>query len=300
MKIGLTGGTGFLGQMILRMYGKDIRFVVPTSGVSRRELIEGEGIEYIQSDYSIVSFVKCFSGCDAVIHAGAKIPKAVTDPRDASAYLPNVISGVNVFEACRRLGIRSVVNISSGAVYDHRDHHDASEADQIVQSNNAYGSSKRCVEEFAGYYNRQNMGIKSLRLGKMLGVTDNNKAFWLFMNACARKEKIPIYGEGNSGYDYIYVKDAAAAAIYFLGRDVPGGIVNISYGACIQNKEFIPMLCDVFQNDKGYYFTGKNEPGDDFYMSNALAKELGWQPEYSMREALIDIHSEWEDKYDHR
>ena len=298
MRIGLTGGTGFLGQTICRSYREENCFVVTTSKKpDDSEKAPGGAVEYVGSDYSVDSYVRAFDGCDAVIHAGARIPQPTDRPGDATAFLASVESAANLFEACRRLGIRNVVNISSGAVYDHRANPGACETDRIVRSNNAYGTAKRCIEELASFYRAEGLSVKSLRMGKMLGLTSNNKAFWFFLNACSRNETIPIFGEGISGYDYVYVKDAAAAAMYFLVKEIPEGIVNISYGECVKNRDFIPMICEVFENAGGCRLTGGRESCDDFYMSNALARELGWKPSYTLHEALNDIKKDW-DLYD--
>ena len=37
MKIGLTGGTGFIGQYLIALYGSTYEFVVPTSKKDTKE-----------------------------------------------------------------------------------------------------------------------------------------------------------------------------------------------------------------------------------------------------------------------
>lgn len=72
MKIGVTGGTGFIGQYLLKEYSGENEFVVITSRGSCEDLYINSNIEYITGNYNQDEFEKCFIDCDAVVHLGAK------------------------------------------------------------------------------------------------------------------------------------------------------------------------------------------------------------------------------------
>lgn len=60
MKIGVSGGTGFIGQYLLREYGEQYKFKVITSRNNYSELYKNENIEYIKDDYTEEGFKRVF------------------------------------------------------------------------------------------------------------------------------------------------------------------------------------------------------------------------------------------------
>ena len=70
--MGPTASTaGFIGQYLIRDYGKDYEFVVPVRDKSRL-LKEETGAGIVESDYTVDSLKRILQGCDAVIHLAAK------------------------------------------------------------------------------------------------------------------------------------------------------------------------------------------------------------------------------------
>ena len=113
MRIGVTGGTGFIGQYLIRDYGEKYEFIVP---VRKKYNVKDNG-SYIQSDYSVESLKKIFEGCDVVIHLAAKgMPKTQAQLR-MSDYIENIVCANCVLEACKDLGIAKVICISSKAIW---------------------------------------------------------------------------------------------------------------------------------------------------------------------------------------
>ena len=70
MRIGVTGGTGFIGQYLIRDYGDKYDFIVPIRNKSRA-IQEGTGAKFIESDYTVDGLKRVLEGCDAVIHLAA-------------------------------------------------------------------------------------------------------------------------------------------------------------------------------------------------------------------------------------
>ncbi len=116
MRIGVTGGTGFIGQYLIRDYGDKHDFIVPIRYKSRA-IQEGTGAKFIESDYTVDGLKRALEGCDAVIHLAARGMPKNRDPLKMEDYLPNVIASANVFEACKEIGIDNVVSASSKSVW---------------------------------------------------------------------------------------------------------------------------------------------------------------------------------------
>lgn len=107
MRVGVTGGAGFIGQYLIRDYGKDYDFVVPVRDKSRL-LKEETGAGIVESDYTVDSLKRILQGCDAVIHLAAKgMPKSRI-PLKIEDYMPNVMASASILRRVRKSGLRTL------------------------------------------------------------------------------------------------------------------------------------------------------------------------------------------------
>lgn len=253
MLIAITGGTGFLGQTIIKMYGKEYDFVV----LSRKKAFESlqNNEKYITVNYENKDELKkALFDCDAVIHLGASVMHDMDSDVCLPKYIHNLTFSDNLFGVCRELGIKNIVNASSAAVYGMNVNKAYTEED-LCFPNSCYGLIKHAVEDLAYLYNQNyGMKIKSLRYGKILGYWDmtSPKSFWgILLNNCINKEPIPVWGSGKTGRDVLYVKDASYATISAILRSECKGVFNIGSGRVSSNAEIAKKYCDVFGNTAG-------------------------------------------------
>lgn len=291
MKVGITGGTGFIGQYFIKEFNGINQFVVITSRDSTDGLFQGENIKYTKTHYTKEGFKEAFEGCDAVVHLGAKRSNKEAESHIES-YFDNVKVSEELFEACSELGIENVVNISSTAVYDTTTIYPFSEYN-AVNPLSYYGTAKLMVENLAHLYNqRKDMHIKSLRIAQVMGVGERGGYMLsIFLNRCIDKEALNVYGEGKSGREYIYVKDVARAINCALNARDKKGVYNIGTGKLTTNLELAKAFCDVFENPAGYkLLLDKKEPLDFYLMEVSRAKEeLNFETEYSLYDSLRDM-----------
>ena len=161
MRVGVTGGTGFIGQYLIRDCGSDYEFVVPIRNKSRIKQRETSA-RFIESDYTVDSLKRVLQDCDAVIHLASKGMPKNRAPLKMEDYLPNIMAGANVFEACREIGITNVISTSSRAVLGEQIQTDLLMENEAPRPGDEYGVSKLCCETLAGFYNdRDGRKIKS-------------------------------------------------------------------------------------------------------------------------------------------
>ncbi len=115
MKIFLTGGTGFVGGHVARVYaeaGADLRLL--TRATSRLAAIEGLRADVVVGDLMRPESLRsAISGCDAVVHVAADYRLWVKDP--AAMYAANVDGTRELLRIAREEGVRRVVYTSSVA-----------------------------------------------------------------------------------------------------------------------------------------------------------------------------------------
>lgn len=123
MEILITGGAGFLGAWIARrLVSKEHKIRIFDRSDDRRlvDAIVGEasrGVEFRTGDVTNTADVYAAAeGCDSIAHLAALLtPACQADPiRGANV---NVNGTLNVFEAARNLGLKSVVYASSAGVF---------------------------------------------------------------------------------------------------------------------------------------------------------------------------------------
>lgn len=294
MIIGLTGGTGFIGQSIVKYADESYTFKI----IARNEkdtLIQKENVSYYFNKKYTREFIRdSFEDCDCVVHLGA----GRSNPeRELSFlnYFPNIEFSENLFTVCNEIGIRNIVNISSTAVYDNTMCTPYKESDANAPLSN-YGVSKLCVENMAHIYNkRKNMYIKSLRLGQLIGLGEHQGIVKVFFDQSIKGEKLMVVGQGKAGKEYIYIKDVVNAILLAAEKREQTGIYNIGTGVLTSNKELAETFCNIFGNSGSYELVqDKPEIITDTRMDVSKAeKELGFHARYSIKEALDDMKKEY-------
>jgi nucleoside-diphosphate-sugar epimerase len=112
MKIAITGGTGFVGQhLVRRLAAEGHELVLLARGVNRREakIFAGPHIHFVVTDLSDETILeRAFAECDAVAHC-AGINREI----DGQTYQRVHVEGTrHVVNAARRAGVRKLILMS--------------------------------------------------------------------------------------------------------------------------------------------------------------------------------------------
>ncbi len=291
MKIGVTGGTGFIGQYLLKEYSIENEFVVITSRECCENLYINSNIKYITGNYNQEEFEKDFADCDAVVHLGARRSSKESEESILN-YLENLRVSEELFKACLKLQIKNVVNISSTAVYDTTLPIPFNEKMAVAPLSN-YGAMKHTIESVAHLFNRKyDMHIKSLRLAQVMGVGERGGYMLaIFQQRCLNQELLNVYGKGIAGREYVYVKDVASAIMCAINSNTEKEIFNIGSGVLTSNLELAQAFCEVFENKAGYQcLEEKKEVIEHYLMDGEEAeKELGFKSRFNLKESLQDM-----------
>jgi nucleoside-diphosphate-sugar epimerase len=212
MKVLVTGGSGFLAAWIMRrLLARDVgvrSFDMRCDPRLLRELAPqraGE-VEWVTGDISVASDVKrALQDCDGVVHlAGVLTPNCASDPVRGAQI--NLIGTLNVFDAAREAGLRSVLYASSAGVFGP---HDGARPHPETH----YGAFKLACEGSArAYWN--DCGIASIGFRPLVVYgagreTGSSAGPSLACRAAARGEAYTIPFTGSTGL--VFADDVAAA-----------------------------------------------------------------------------------------
>ncbi len=254
----------------------------------------------------------------AVMHfaAFAYVGESVTDP--AKYYLNNVYGSLCLLEAMRTHGCRNIVFSSSCAVYGYpetlplRENHPRNPI-------NPYGRTKLSIEyalqDFGQAYGINAFSLRYFNAAGAdpqaeIGETHDPETHLipLVLQAALRDDStLTVFGtdydtpDGTCIRDYIHVADLAGAHIKALERLLagdPGGALNLGTGTGFSVRQIIEATRAVTGRDVRVAY-GPRRPGDPPVLvadSSLAASTLGWHPDYTDIQAIIETALRWQQR----
>ena len=254
----VTGAQGCIGSWIVKELTErgDQAVVFDRSDDSRR-------LSAIMDDLAAVRFITgditdtdavlsalSASGSERVIHlAGLQVPTCKTDP--LAGALVNVAGTLNVFEAARTIGIKSIVYASSAAVYGLNDGDGALDETVQCEPTTHYGVFKRANEGNARVYFLDH-GIDSVGL-RPLTVYGVNRDTGLTSDPTkAMKSAVvgrPFHIRFAGATDFQYVADTAATFISCADKTPEGAHVFNLHGETVMVERIARFINEQANRD---------------------------------------------------
>jgi nucleoside-diphosphate-sugar epimerase len=306
-KVLITGGAGFLGINLIRhLLARG--YELSSLDVEEFDYPERDGIEAIKSDIRDKALVdRAMEGVDFVVHTAAALP--LYSPEDI--YTTDVEGTRNVLDAALRHGVKRFVHVSSTAVYGIPDHHPLYETDKL-EGVGPYGQAKIQAEMICLEYRAKGMVVPIIRPKSFVG-PERLGVFALLYDWAFTGHNFPMIGGGNNRYQLLDVEDLCVAI--YLTLTLPETQVNDTFN--IGAREFTTMKED-YQAVLDYAGHGKKVIGfpaapaiwglrvldrlglsplykwvyetaskDSFVSIEKAERELGFEPRYSNRDALL-------------
>jgi UDP-arabinose 4-epimerase len=314
----VTGGAGFIGSHTCKLLAADgflpIAFDDLSTGhaeaVRWGPLVEGD----IREIAGLIATLRLYRP-PAVIHfaASAYVGESVRDP--AAYYRNNVLGTLNLVEACRITGVRSIIFSSSCATYG------APPRMPIVEGIaqfpiNPYGRTKLIGEQMlADYSVAYGMRFAALRYFNAAGADPDGEIGErhdpethliprALMAATGQLPYLEVFGrdyptpDGTCIRDYVHVTDLARAHVLAARRLIEGGDslkVNLGSGKGASIKDVLNVVGRVAGHMPRIVYR-ERRPGDPAELladpSRARA-ELGWTAELSDLDTIVRTALPW-------
>lgn len=247
MKVFVTGGGGFLGQVIVRQLIA-AGYEVVTFSRGRYTYLDQPGIRQIQGSIADYDALKtAMQGCEAVFHTAALTG---VKGRYRDFYEPNVTGTHNVLRACRELGIPHLVFTSSPSVAFEGNAEGRDESLPYARKFDAYyPQTKAIAEQVVLAANGPALVTCALRPHLVWGPHDPHFLPRLF--DARRKNRLANIGRQDHWVDTIYVDNAAQAhlqAFEAMRRNpsaVGGKAYFLSQDQPVTIRDFIDRLLDT-------------------------------------------------------
>jgi UDP-glucose 4-epimerase len=305
MKIGVTGGAGYIGTNFLKNLideGKEVVSVDNLMNGDYNHLMSqglGDAADLLEGDIRDLEFmVKAFDGCDAIVHLAALpgLVKCREKPDDAATI--NIYGTYNVLEAARRLGIGNVVFCSTAAVYGKPAEIPVTE-DIPLRPLNLYGVTKLAGERLMDVFH-DNDGIltTSLRFGNVFGVglfTNYDTVIPKFVRMGLNGEDLSVYGDGSSTRDFVHVEDITQALTLALESKGKGGEVYNVGGETMEIGILATLIAKALEAHTGRAVGIENLPPragetkEFSYNLEKIRKGLGYEPRWSIQSGVEQV-----------
>jgi GDP-L-fucose synthase len=244
----ITGGAGFLGRPTARMVerlGGKVR--VPRSA------------EHDLTD--VPACREALGGADIVLHLAANVGGLGFNRRHPAALArDNLAMGLNVFEACRELGVGKLVAVCSVCAYPKLAQLPLGE-DNLwdgypEESNAPYGLAKKMLTVLSDAYRRQ-YGLNSCVpvLTNLYGPGDNfdledshvvAAVIRKYVTAKTRGEpRVVLWGTGDPSREFLYVDDAARALLLATEHAETSEPFNVGTGVETKIRDLAALVCEA-------------------------------------------------------
>jgi dTDP-glucose 4,6-dehydratase len=229
---------------------------------------------------------------DIVIHGAAE---SHVDDSISSAnpfIMSNVLGTQVMVDASVKYDVEKFIYVSTDEVYGQL----ASEGDEpwtessALAPRNPYSASKAAGELIVEAANATHgLQYNTTRSCNNYGPRQSTKNLIpKIIRNILRKEKIPIYGQGQQLREWIHVADNCRAVLSIMRNAPSNEAYNISAGYETSNLELVNEICNIMGTGHDLISFVEDRKGHDFRyaMENSKLKSLGWEPSFKFKKGL--------------
>ncbi|MFT3702255.1 MAG: dTDP-glucose 4,6-dehydratase [Agriterribacter sp.] len=314
--IAITGGAGFIGSHVLRLFVNQYpqyRIVnvdaLTYAGnlenlkdIDRKENYVFEQAD-IRDEQKIGQLFAQYK-FDAVIHLAAEshVDRSIMDPL---AFIKTNVEGTGVLlNACRKywtedLTHKRFYHISTDEVYGSLGDTGFFTEETPYDPRSPYSASKAASDHIVmAYYHTYGLPVVLSNCSNNYGSHHfPEKLIPLMINNIRHKKSLPVYGKGENVRDWLWVEDHAKAIDVIFHKGRAGEKYNIGGYNEWKNIDLVKLLCSIMDEKLGrakgesekLITYVKDRSGHDMrYAIDAtkLNTELGWKPSLQFEEGL--------------
>jgi len=300
MRYFVTGGAGFIGSNYIEHLFKEVpgvtamtiydKFTYAANPKNYQEFINDPRLTVVKGDVCDSSALEsAMADHDFVVHFAAEshVDRSIND---ASAFVhTNILGTFNVLEGSRKVGIKTIINVSTDEVYGSLLEGSADE-NCPLEPNSPYAASKASSDLLArSYFVTHGLDVRITRCCNNYGKYQYpEKVIPVFINKLGSREKLPIYGDGKNVREWIHVSDHVRGIQTVLEKGIPGEIYNIGTNSHLSNNDLASEIIRVMglsDNMKSYV---TDRQGHDFrYSVNSRKLEsLGFERKIHFKDGI--------------
>jgi dTDP-glucose 4,6-dehydratase len=310
-KVLITGGAGFIGSHLVKkiLSTREWKVWVLDSLTYAGDMKNLKGAE-IEDFYQIdIADLEALRGIskentfDAILHLAAEshVDRSISDP--LAFVRTNVVGTVNLLE----IGLEQFsknpdfvfYHISTDEVFGSLELEDEKMFTETTpyDPRSPYSASKASSDHFVrAYHHTYNLPVLISNCSNNYGTHQYpEKLIPVVINKLIRREKIPVYGNGENVRDWLHVSDHAEAIIHILEKGTYGETYCVGGNNCVSNLDLVKKICQKFDQLTGekksenlISFVEDRKGHDLRYAIDAskMKTDLEWSPKVSFDVAV--------------
>ncbi len=299
MKILVTGGAGFIGSYLIKLWLREDREVSIVNfdkltycgDLSRLSELEGNPRHiFFNGDVcNPKDLAHALEGCEAVVHLAAEthVDRSLLDGK--VFFETNTYGTYALLEEARKKGVNKFLYVSTDEVYGSREKGFFVEKDALNPSS-PYSVSKAAADLLvSSYAHTHGMHTLVTRGSNTFGPYQYpEKVIPLFVSNALSGQKLPLYGDGLQIRNWIYVEDHCRGILAAFMKGKKGEIYNISSENYLTNIELTRRLLKVLGKPESLIQSVKDRLGHDrrYAIDSKKLKDLGWKEKFSFDQSL--------------
>lgn len=294
MRIGVVGGSGFIGSHVvdaLMAAGHEV--TVLDIMKPHRDDVHHVYVDITNLGRTTVAFTERF---DAVymLAAMADVNHVFINPVEAVEV--NVLAVANVLEACRRSKAGRLILASTVWVYEAVTEREANEASpmSLPEVRHLYTASKISAELLCHSYQKlYGVDYTILRYGIPYGPRSRGPTVVSsFVRKALKGEPLQLFGDGNQYRSFIYADDLAAGNLAALSDAARNGVFNLEGPRPVAIREIAESVRKLV-GDQVVIEYAPPRPGDfagRVLNNDHTSATLGWKPRVEFWDGLCAFY----------
>ena len=304
MRYFVTGGAGFIGSNYVEYLFKQVNqlsnvtiydnFTYAANPKNYLEFASDPRLTVIRGDICDANELEnAMAGHDYVVHFAAEshVDRSIDNASDF--VKTNILGTFNVLEASRKLGIKTMIHVSTDEVYGSLPEGSADETYPLVP-NSPYAASKAASDLLVrSYFVTHGLDARITRCCNNYGKHQfPEKVIPVFINKLISGENLAIYGDGENVREWIHVSDHAHGIHTVLEKGIPGEIYNIGTGSYLSNNDLASKILSVMGMNESMKSYVTDRQGHDFRYSldsrkiESLGFEIGVSFKLGLEETI--------------
>lgn len=315
-KILITGGAGFIGSHVVRLFVNkysdyhiyNLDALTYAGNLENlKDVQDKPNYSFIKGDITDEAFINVIFEkyqFDAVIHLAAEshVDRSISSPLEF--VKTNVLGTVVLLNACRyywkdKYAGKLFYHVSTDEVYGTLGKTGFFTEETAYDPHSPYSASKAASDHFVmAYHDTYGIPVVMSNCSNNYGSHHfPEKLIPLMINNIKNNKPLPVYGKGENVRDWLFVEDHAKAIDIIFHKGKIGESYNVGGFNEWKNIDLVHLLCKIMDKKLGraegesarLITYVKDRPGHDLrYAIDAtkLNKELGWKPSLQFEEGL--------------